>query len=113
MYTPLKKGGMAKSRKYRQWIEKTAPIFSQLSPAEHFPVVVDILVVGGSNFNNQHDIDNLAKPIVDSLVRCQIVPDDSTRYIEAVSPRFIYGAGKSKAQIKIAVIEPELPEETF
>lgn len=104
---PFSANNMGKTKKYKQWIKDTAPLFSKLKPAVNFPITVDIFVVGGSNFNSKNDVDNINKPFVDSLVRCGIIPDDSTTYVESVNVRFIYGYTKSKPQIKISIIEPE------
>jgi Holliday junction resolvase RusA-like endonuclease len=39
------------------------------------------------------DSDNIIKPIVDLLVRAEIVPDDKTRFINSVKVRYLQGFG--------------------
>ena len=94
MYTPSKKFGMVKSSKYRNWIEKNLPIVREnLDKAEFFPIDITIKVCGGRDFNDKNDIDNCIKSAIDLLVKAEILPDDSTKYIHEVSARYFHFSG--------------------
>jgi len=86
MYTPVAKGKMVKSKKYRNWIELNTPILKEnLIPAAKLPIDVEILIMADVYWKMKCDSDNIIKPIVDLLVRAEIVPDDKTRFINSVN----------------------------
>lgn len=94
MYTPVAKGKMLKSKKYRKWIDLNTPILKEnLLPATKFPIDVEILIMADVFWKMKCDSDNIIKPIVDLLVRAEIVPDDKTRFINSVKVRYLQGFG--------------------
>lgn len=89
MYTPVAKGKMIKSKKYRNWISLNTPILKEnLLPATKLPIDVEILIMADIFWKMKCDSDNIIKPIVDLLVRAEIVPDDKTRFINSVKVRY-------------------------
>jgi Holliday junction resolvase RusA-like endonuclease len=94
MYTPVAKGKMVKSKKYKGWIEANTPILkNNLLPAAKFPIDVEILIMADVWWKMKSDADNIIKPIVDLLVRAEIIPDDKTRYVNSVKVRYLQGFG--------------------
>jgi Holliday junction resolvase RusA-like endonuclease len=94
MYTPVAKGKMLKSKKYRKWIDLNTPILKDnLLPATKLPIDVEILIMADVFWKMKCDSDNIIKPIVDLLVRAEIVPDDKTRFINSVKVRYLQGFG--------------------
>ena len=92
MYVPIARGKMVKSKKYNVWIEKHTPILKEtMEPAKVFPIDVEILVMADYIWKNKNDTDNLIKPIVDLLKRANIIPDDTTRYVNSVKIRYLRG----------------------
>jgi Holliday junction resolvase RusA-like endonuclease len=92
MYVPIAKGQLIKSKKYNAWIEKHTPILKEtMEPAQDFPIDVDILIMADWNWKYKNDTDNLIKPIVDLLKRAEIIPDDTTRYVNSVKIRYLQG----------------------
>jgi len=110
MYAPMKKGGMCLTRKYRNWIEHNLPIIKEgLRKPERFPVNIEITVVAGRGWNDSRDIDNTIKPLVDLLVRAEVLPDDKTQYVNRVTARYMpfLASKKSEALTRVAFEEPE------
>jgi Holliday junction resolvase RusA-like endonuclease len=92
MYAPIARGQMVKSKKYNAWIEKHTPIVKErMLPAVEFPIDVDILIMADWTWKFKNDTDNLIKPIVDLLKRAEIIPDDTTRYVNSVKVRYLQG----------------------
>jgi len=92
MYAPIARGQMVKSKKYINWIEKHTPILKEkMEPAKEFPIDVEILVMASWDWKYKNDTDNLIKPIVDLLKRADIIPDDTTRYVNSVKVRYLQG----------------------
>jgi Holliday junction resolvase RusA-like endonuclease len=92
MYVPIAKGQLIKSKKYNAWIEKHTPILKEtMEPAQDFPIDVDILIMADWNWKYKNDTDNLIMPIVDLLKRAEIIPDDTTRYVNSVKIRYLQG----------------------
>lgn len=92
MYAPIARGQMVKSKKYNAWIEKHTPILKEtMEPANQFPIDVDILIMADWTWKYKNDTDNLIKPIVDLLKRAEIIPDDTTRYVNSVKVRYLQG----------------------
>jgi Holliday junction resolvase RusA-like endonuclease len=113
MYVPTARGRMSKSKKYRQWLEKVVPeIQEKLSPAEAFPIRIEIFVLGGRGWSKQQDVDNVCKPIIDALVKAEIIPDDNNKYVEYASVRFLPGPNRyGEALTRISYTESE--KETY
>lgn len=115
MYAPMKAGGMCKTRAYNAWIKlNTSKVVKQLKPIAQFPVSVQVTIMGGADWNSKtqsghKDLDNTHKPIVDLLVKSQIIPDDSHEYIDRIQSKFM----PFKHGVTQTVIEIEIPEEAL
>lgn len=106
MFVPIGQGKLIKSKQYREWIETTLPLISeQLEPIKEFPVEIELVIYSGTDWQNKRDIDNCIKPIIDLLVRAEILPDDTTKYIENVSVRHVWMKDTSKMVIYYHQIE--------
>jgi Holliday junction resolvase RusA-like endonuclease len=106
MYTPIARGQMVKSRKYNAWIEKHTPMLKEaMEPANEFPIDVDILIMADWMWKYKNDTDNLIKPIVDLLKRADIIPDDTTRYVNSVKVRYLQGFKQPTICISYATTE--------
>lgn len=106
MYAPVAKGKMVKSKKYNEWISKNVTkIKDSLLPANKFPIEVEILVLADYQWKMKCDSDNIVKPIVDLLVRAEIVPDDTSRFIESVKVRYLQGFGPPVTCISYTIID--------
>ena len=106
MYAPIAKGKMVKSKKYNDWITKNVTkIKDNLLPANKFPIEVEILVLADSQWKMRCDSDNIVKPIVDLLVRAEIVPDDTSRFIESVKVRYLQGFGSPVTCISYTIVD--------
>lgn len=106
MYVPIARGKMAKSRKYNAWIEKNLPVLKEeMLPASQFPINVELLVMANHLWRMKNDVDNLVKPLIDLLVRAEIVPDDKTRFINSVKVRYLQGFGKPVTCISYLIVE--------
>ena len=106
MYAPIAKGQLVKSKKYNAWIEKHTPILKEtMEPAKDFPIDVHILVMADWNWKYKNDTDNLIKPIVDLLKRAEIIPDDTTRYVNSVKIRYLQGFKQPVICISYSVTE--------
>ena len=105
MYAPVARGKMVKSKKYNDWINKNVSIIKDsLIPAKEFPIEVEILVMADSQWKMKCDPDNIVKPIVDLLVRAEIVPDDTSRFIESVKVRYLQGFGSPVTCISYSIV---------
>jgi len=106
MYTPIARGKMIKSKKYKTWIEINTPIIKEnLLPADKFPIEVEILIMANTQWKLKSDPDNIVKPIIDLLVRAEIVPDDTGRFIESVKVRYLQGFGPAVTCISYSAVE--------
>ncbi len=106
MYAPIARGKMVKSKKYNDWIDRNISILrDNLLPANKFPIEVEILVLADYQWKMKCDPDNIVKPIVDLLVRAEIVPDDTSRFIESVKVRYLQGFGSPVTCISYTTID--------
>jgi Holliday junction resolvase RusA-like endonuclease len=106
MYIPIARGKMIKSKKYNAWIEKNLAILSEeMKPADDFPIDVEILIMANHLWRMKNDADNLAKPLIDLLVKAKIVPDDCSRYIENVNIRYLYISGDPLVRLSYSPTE--------
>ena len=106
MYVPIARGKLIKSKKYRNWIDKNIPILQEkLLPPDKFPITVDILIMADYMWKTKHDTDNIIKPLIDLLVKAKIIPNDTTRYINGVSVRYLQGFGKPVTTISYDYID--------
>lgn len=106
MYTPIARGKLIKSKKYKNWIDKNISIIKEnLLPANKFPIEVEILIMADFQWKMKSDPDNIVKPIVDLLVRAEIVPDDTSRFIESVKVRYLQGFGPAVTCISYSIVD--------
>lgn len=106
MFTPIARGKLIKSKKYRDWIDKNLPILKDnLEPIKKFPIELEFVLYSNYEWVRKNDIDNLIKPIVDLLVKAEIVPDDTARYVENISIRHVWLIGEPKLMIYCHQIE--------
>lgn len=89
MYVPLARGVMSKSKKYNKWIEANLPLVDLSSPTR-YPVKVEILLMVNHVWSRKNDPDNYIKPVMDLLVRANVFPDDTNKYISGVEVRTLY-----------------------
>ena len=106
MYVPIARGKMVKSKKYNDWINKNVTkIKDNLLPANKFPIEIEILIMADFQWKMKCDPDNIVKPIVDLLVRAEIVPDDTSRFIESVKVRYLQGFGSPVTCISYSIVD--------
>lgn len=106
MYAPVARGKLVKSKKYNEWINKNVSIIKDsLIPATEFPIDVEILIMADYKWKLKCDADNIVKPIIDLLVRAEIVPDDTSRFIESVKVRYLQGFGSPVTCISYTISE--------
>lgn len=106
MYAPVAKGKMVKSKKYNDWIEKNISIIKDnLLPAKNYPIEIEILILADVQWKLRSDPDNIVKPIVDLLVRAEIIPDDTSRFVESVKVRYLQGFGSPTTCISYTIVE--------
>ena len=106
MYAPVARGKMVKSKKYNDWIEKNISIIKDnLLPATSYPIEIEILILADTQWKMRSDPDNIVKPIVDLLVRAEIIPDDTSRFVESVKVRYLQGFGSPTTCISYSIVE--------
>ena len=106
MYAPVARGKMVKSKKYKDWIDKNVQLIkNNLIPANKFPIEIEILIMADYQWKMKCDPDNIVKPIVDLLVRAEIVPDDTSRFIESVKVRYLQGFGSPITCISYSIVD--------
>lgn len=106
MYAPSQRFGMVKTQKYRKWIEFNLPKISSLEKPLSFPIKIYIQVFSGIGFTEASDVDNIIKPITDLLVRAEIIPDDSIKYVHKSEVAFMdFWSRKGEATTIITLIE--------
>jgi Holliday junction resolvase RusA-like endonuclease len=106
MYAPVARGKMVKSKKYNDWIQKNVSIIKDnLLPAASYPIEIEILILADFQWKLKCDPDNIVKPIVDLLVRAEIIPDDTSRFVESVKVRYLQGFGSPTTCISYSIDE--------
>ena len=106
MYTPIAKGKLIKSKKYKSWIEANIPIIKEnLLPANKFAIEVEILIMADLQWKLKSDPDNIVKPIVDLLVRAEIIPDATSRFVESVKVRYLQGFGPAVTCVSYTIVD--------
>ena len=106
MYAPVARGKMVKSKKYNDWIEKNISIIkNNLLPATSYPIEIEILILADFQWKLKCDPDNIVKPIVDLLVRAEIIPDDTSRFVESVKVRYLQGFGSPTTCISYSIVD--------
>ena len=106
MYAPVARGKMVKSKKYNDWIEKNISIIkNNLLPATNYPIEIEILILADLQWKLKCDPDNIVKPIVDLLVRAEIIPDDTSRFVESVKVRYLQGFGSPTTCISYSIVD--------
>jgi Holliday junction resolvase RusA-like endonuclease len=69
---------------YRRWCKDADTYIRLVSRPPRFSEAVDIINELEARDNRARDADNYNKPILDALVRCKVLPDDSARFVRSV-----------------------------
>jgi Holliday junction resolvase RusA-like endonuclease len=80
-------------------------LIENLEPVKDFPIEIELVIYSGYDWQSKNDIDNCIKPTIDLLVKANILPDDSTKYIKNVSIRHVWMKNTSKMVIYYHKIE--------
>lgn len=103
---PFSVNARGKSKKYKQWMDHHIALFqSKLSPVSTYPVTINITIMEGKNLHNNMDIDNVIQPIINALVRANILVDDQKKYVQHINVSYIPSPFKDDALIKIVIEE--------
>lgn len=106
MYVPIGRGQLVKSRKYVSWLDKNKPLIqNSLLPPNEYPIEIQLTIFSDDKWIRKNDIDNLIKPTIDLLVKSEILPDDSTQYIENVNIRHVWMTGYPTLAISYYTVE--------
>lgn len=79
-----RRGGRARTKAYDAWIVEAGTQLLTQRPMKHEGPVTVAITVGLPDKRNR-DLDNLLKPLLDLLVRHQVIQDDSVKYLKAIS----------------------------
>lgn len=82
LYANLPGKGRIKTRIYKNWLRDAG---WELRIARVRTVTSRIRVLIEAKTNNRRDADNLAKPILDLLTGCGVIPNDSAKHVSGVS----------------------------
>lgn len=85
----ISKNKLIKSKKYRDWLEANIPIIQQGPKPNKFPITVCIQIMDGRGWTNKRDLDNVAKALIDVLVKGGAIPDDNIKYIKNIELKFL------------------------
>lgn len=106
MYAPIGRGQMVKSKQYVNWLEKNKQIVkNNLLPPDEFPIEIQLTVFSNYDWAKKNDVDNLIKPTIDLLVKSEILPDDSTNYIQNVNIKHVWMTGYPMLAITYLPVE--------
>lgn len=84
MFINVRGKGRAKSEAYKAWIVDAGWTLRSYRPRK-FSAAVEIEIEVNPPTGRRFDIDNLQKGILDLLVKHQVIPDDSRRWVRKVS----------------------------
>ncbi len=73
------RGRRVKSKAYKAWLAEVAPLLVELRRPKTLPAEIHATVFGKVNANR--DLDNLMKPLGDSIVLAGVLPGDSIKYV--------------------------------
>ena len=83
------------------YYENLSNLIDKLRKPNTFPITVNLLILANFNWTSKHDTDNIVKPIIDLLVKAEIIPDDNTRYINEINVRHLQGFGPPVVSISL------------
>jgi len=79
-----RRGGRARTKAYDMWINDAGTQLLTQRPKRHTGPVTVAITVGLPDKRNR-DLDNLLKPLLDLLVKHQIIQDDSVKFLKAIT----------------------------
>lgn len=74
-----------KTPEYKAWLAVAVHKLRAAGARVRCPVRIQIFIVAGKGFSESRDLDNVAKPVCDSLVTAGIIPGDSVKHVKGVS----------------------------
>lgn len=89
------------SKEYKAWREAAYPVLSKLAKPS---LPNELWLVLRGKVNQQRDVANIEKAVTDALVACQIIPQDSVRYI--VGNHQIYRPDDGEGRVEVTFTRP-------
>ncbi len=74
------------SSKYQDWQNVAIPILRALSPPTQYPVGIVLTVE--EKVRSSRDIDNFVKPILDAIVKAELIVNDNVKHVAEVTIRY-------------------------
>lgn len=84
--------GRSKSKEYRYWTTKAVKRLRGWKWEGQYPVSITFTV--RETINQRRDLDNLLKPLSDSLVKAGVIIDDCVKYVVSFQVQYRPGTGR-------------------
>lgn len=102
LFATVRGGRRVKSKAYKAWIAESVPTIEKLFRHES-PYAVLMTVCG--KVNKQRDIDNMVKPILDCLVQCGVIDNDTIAHVKRVTIEVKEGVWEPCVQVEVKPYE--------
>lgn len=102
---PTRRGSLRRfpSRAYTAWKMEAYQLLAALAAPKGWPVEV-WLTLTGAGVNQARDVANIEKALVDGLVACGVLPDDSLPYVVGV--HLLYRPDDGAPRVAVRLSEP-------
>jgi Holliday junction resolvase RusA-like endonuclease len=91
-----------KSGIYRDWIELVTPDLARLKPPMRYPCELVFTVIG--KVNEVRDLDNLLKPLIDTMVKAGALAKDTCKHVRKESIEYRPEIGRD-GMVRVEIIE--------
>lgn len=91
LYRSSRNGKRYKTTKYRRWIKEASFLSVGFRSCVSYPV--GLLFTVREKVNQQRDLDNMLKPMIDLLKESRVILEDNVRHVQAVAIRYRPGTG--------------------
>ena len=82
------RGGRRITQRYREWINEAFWMIKSQKPSKHEDEV-SISIGFVAPDKRKRDLDNLIKPVLDILVKGQVIKDDGSKYVRRVTVQWV------------------------
>lgn len=103
-----RRGGRAKTPAYQAWIKEAGLELLTQQPNRHEGEVA-VHIIASPPDRRKRDLDNLFKPVLDLLVRHNVIADDSIQYLRMLSIELGAGEPQPGLDVRVRALKESAP----
>ena len=92
-----------KSKKYCDWQKKQLLLFNSDARSVKGPLRISVIVYSGKGWRKNRDLDNILKPLLDTLILIGFIEDDNSAIVKAISIEIQHQIPRKDSRLQVLI----------